>query len=176
MSYYATADGYLSFRELTTEERDELLKKATSFCEAHKYNPLRGTCGDPVIDSVMRVLADHFEGLELDDCFVNKGDWMVFNVYGNNSYHGDDLAIALDLLLPYMSSCNISFHGEDDTYWRFRLVDGRIVEEAGALSYGPFDGLNFFEKDILRKALLRYPHTDFEKSAYEHLIEALGEG
>lgn len=175
MSYYANADGCVSFRELDTEERDELLRKATSFCEANKYHPLQGTSGDSVIDSVMRVLADHFEGLELDDYYVNKGDWAAFNVYGYNSYHGDDLAIALDLLLPYMSSCNISFHGEDDTYWRFRLVDGRIVEESGSLTYGPFDGLNFFEKDIIRKALLKYPHTDFETPAYEHLVEALGE-
>ncbi len=172
MSYYANADGYISFRELTAEERDELLKKATSFCDTNKYYPFQRTSGDPVTDSVMRVLADHFEGLELDDCFVNKGDWAVFNVYGNDLYRSDDLAIALDLLLPYMSSCNISFRGEDDSYWRILLVDGQIREDSGAISYEPFDTLSSSEVNIIKKALLAYIPTDDEQETLQALIKA----
>lgn len=80
-------------------------------------------------EKVLKILNEYnyFEDVEVTDDVISVGN------YGK--YYEEDLKSLLTALKPYIKEGEIVYNGEDDSYWKHKLVGGKWIEYEGFIAY-----------------------------------------
>lgn len=82
----------------------------------------------------------HDEISEIDN---ENADDRLFEFSKRDSYHEEDWEEFFQKYEQYFADANIEFLGETHSIWRFRLVDGKMVEENGEIVYKEADNYRY---------------------------------
>lgn len=86
-------------------------------------------CATEPPEEVLDKLKTNFDNVYLDD-----GE---LTFCGEDKYHSDYTTECLNTILPYAKAGEVSYAGEDETFWRFRYKDGEWIEESAELVFEP---------------------------------------
>ena len=81
------------------------------------------------LEEVMKILEEYnyFEDAQVVDDVISVGN------YGK--YYEEDLKGLLAALKPHIKGAEIFYNGEDDSYWKHKLVGGKWIEYEGIITY-----------------------------------------
>lgn len=116
MSYYATGNGTIDFKEILTEEAKEKVKKI-----------LQETFGEAV--EVGTYTPSFFK--------KRTENYSYASIWTDSKYYDYEVSEALDEIskVAEIAEGEIDYRGEDDTYWRYIWKDGGWCEEYGKIVY-----------------------------------------
>ena len=63
----------------------------------------------------------------------------------DDHWYEEDTYKFLDALIPYITEGSAEYSGDEDCLWRYRLVDGKWIEEHGTTYYSDEDMIKYLE-------------------------------
>ena len=80
---------------------------------------------DALADCINNTFSDSDYDRERHELYLSNDD----------KYYHDEVMDCLRAIAPYATGGEIEFHGEDETFWRFVIKDGKVREDYGRIVY-----------------------------------------
>lgn len=168
MSYYASGEGYMTFKSMTEDEKLSLINFITERFEL-RARPKALVSAITYADENMANICNGSRYADDNKLFLS---FDLLHEYG--SYHNDGIIEELEFFAPYLSEGNFEFIGEDGAHWRFDFRNGEWHDESGEVFFRTDEPMTIKPSDneiVIKKGGLQISLTESEFLALEEAVD-----